>query len=117
MSFRRINSRYFENRKGSSMEENKAKVPPNVNLSLWRKNTVESDVHRFNSLPSKISGALTREQIYSYQVMFRIQEITIKLRTNDFAPPPGKIGHLLRHQFMMPKVKERIPVSRGIERN
>ncbi|CAI4046086.1 mRNA splicing protein MSL5 SKDI_12G1640 [Saccharomyces kudriavzevii IFO 1802] len=72
------------------MTEEKFEVPPDVNLSLWRKNAVESDVHRFNSLPSKISGALTREQIYSYQVMFRIQEITIKLRTNDFTPPSRK---------------------------
>ncbi|CAI1578213.1 hypothetical protein SEUBUCD646_0L01820 [Saccharomyces eubayanus] len=72
------------------MSEEIVNVPPNVNLSLWKKNATGSDVHRFNSLPSKISGALTREQIYSYQTMFRIQEITIKLRTNDFVPPSRK---------------------------
>ncbi|CAI4035047.1 hypothetical protein SMKI_12G1850 [Saccharomyces mikatae IFO 1815] len=72
------------------MTDKKVEVPPNVNPSLWRKNSIESNVHRYNSLPSKISGALTREQIYSYQVMFRIQEITIKLRTKDFVPPSRK---------------------------
>ncbi|SCV00129.1 LAME_0G07690g1_1 [Lachancea meyersii CBS 8951] len=40
-----------------------------------------------NTLPTRISGALSQEQIVAYQVMFRIQEITTKLRLNLLNPP------------------------------
>ncbi|SCU87079.1 LAFA_0E04588g1_1 [Lachancea sp. 'fantastica'] len=40
-----------------------------------------------NSLPARITGALSQEQIVAYQVMFRIQEITTKLRLNLVNPP------------------------------
>ncbi|SCU86297.1 LANO_0C07470g1_1 [Lachancea nothofagi CBS 11611] len=40
-----------------------------------------------NTLPTRVTGALSQEQIVAYQVMFRIQEITTKLRLNVVNPP------------------------------
>ena len=63
-------------------------APDLVNEDLWDKGPtkIETTVR----LPTRITGALTHEQLTVYQSIFRIQEITMKLLTNDIVPPKRK---------------------------
>ncbi|SCU90171.1 LADA_0F02300g1_1 [Lachancea dasiensis] len=55
---------------------------------LWGVKSERSGRSSFqNTLPTRVSGSLSQEQIVAYQVMFRIQEITTKLRLNILNPP------------------------------
>lgn len=54
---------------------------------LWGPPDRHGRMSSHNLLPTMITGALTQEQIVAYQVMFRIQEITSKLRLNALNPP------------------------------
>ncbi|QLL31977.1 hypothetical protein HG536_0C01450 [Torulaspora globosa] len=58
-----------------------------ANESLWEKRREERGFEGYNPLPVKINGSLTLEQMTAYQTMFRIQEITATLRSNNFEPP------------------------------
>lgn len=58
--------------------------------ALWGSLPRENSMNVHNPLPTRITGALTQEQLVAYQVMYRIQEITAKLRTNDMVPPPRR---------------------------
>ncbi|CUS25134.1 LAQU0S28e00232g1_1 [Lachancea quebecensis] len=62
----------------------RAEVPRDA---LWGPSAKNSRSNPHNILPTRITGALTQEQIVAYQVMFRIQEITSKLRMNVLNPP------------------------------
>ncbi|SCV04495.1 LAMI_0H16600g1_1 [Lachancea mirantina] len=55
--------------------------------ALWGESAGKNALKNHNPLPTKITGALSQEQIVAYQAMFRIQEITTKLRTRDLYPP------------------------------
>ncbi|CEP63221.1 mRNA splicing protein MSL5 LALA0_S07e05182g [Lachancea lanzarotensis] len=54
---------------------------------LWGSSEKTGFSNSQNTLPTRITGALSQEQIVAYQVMFRIQEITTKLRLNQVNPP------------------------------
>ncbi|CCD26044.2 mRNA splicing protein MSL5 NDAI_0G02670 [Naumovozyma dairenensis CBS 421] len=59
-----------------------------VNEALWGDPTEKKKF--IPLLPTKITGALTKEQMSIYQVMFRIQEITLKLRSGAALEPPKR---------------------------
>lgn len=58
-----------------------------VNEGLWEDIKQENGQGFYNPLPTKITGPLTHEQLEAYQIIFRIQEITLLLRSNDLKPP------------------------------
>ena len=60
---------------------------PVANEGLWEYSQQENGQELYNTLPTKITGPLTQEQLTAYQIMFRIQEITSMLRSNNLKPP------------------------------
>lgn len=58
-----------------------------VNENLWEKRPEVRGSEAYNPLAVRITGSLTLEQITAYQTMFRIQEITTTLRSNNCEPP------------------------------
>ncbi|AMD18976.1 HBR075Wp [Eremothecium sinecaudum] len=58
--------------------------------SLWGVSARENSVVSQLPLQYRIKNALTQEQQTAYQVMYRIQEISMKLRTNDLNPPNSR---------------------------
>lgn len=70
-----------------SDQNNRGRQLEAVNQNLWGENSRRNGGDAYNPLPVRISGSLTPEQISAYQTMFRIQEITSTLRSNDLHPP------------------------------
>lgn len=70
-----------------SDQSTRGRQPGAVNQRLWGENSRINGNDGYNSLPVRISGSLTAEQMCAYQTMFRIQEITSTLRSNDLNPP------------------------------
>ena len=62
--------------------------------SLWGGKARDNPIVSQLPLQYRIRSALTQEQQTAYQVMYRIQEITIKLRTNDLNPPTSRYRSL-----------------------
>ena len=58
--------------------------------ALWGAKARENAVFEQIGLPAVINGFLAPEHETAYQVMFRIAEITAKLRSNDLTPPSGR---------------------------
>lgn len=58
-----------------------------ANEGLWEHSQEENGQGFHNTLATKITGPLTQEQLTAYQIMFRIQEITSELRSNNLKPP------------------------------
>ncbi|EDO19315.1 hypothetical protein Kpol_1036p60 [Vanderwaltozyma polyspora DSM 70294] len=71
-------------------EDTRGRTPNKGNAALWGCSSAMNSMKRFNHLPTTINGALTQEQLIAYQTMFRIQEITSKLRMNEFQIPERK---------------------------
>ncbi|CAR27763.1 hypothetical protein ZYGR_0N02490 [Zygosaccharomyces rouxii] len=58
-----------------------------ANDGLWEYSQQKNGQEFYNPLATKITGPLTQEQLAAYQIMFRIQEITSLLRSNNLKPP------------------------------
>lgn len=67
--------------------EVRGRRPRGLNSDLWGSRQQQGRSSFSNLLPTRISGSLTQEQMSAYQTMFRIQEITSELRSNEMRPP------------------------------